>query len=176
MVSFSRYHHRCCYYYCHKLYRYKAKRSIITTQPAWDGQWEQRWCSSSSPAFREEACAQMDRFGGCFLLKQTGGRQYNISQSLRRERVDFPKGFTTGLQLKVPGTLCHMTIICHLSFHPLTGAKLSEQTHLSGCCFPSEVWASLLLHDNVLNPAQPLSSHSSYHLMGGLSQLGSMLG
>lgn len=46
----------------------------------------------------------------------------------------------------------------HLSFHPLAGGDLSEQAPLSGCCFHNEIWASLFLPGNVLNPAQPLSS------------------
>lgn len=96
MVSFSKsssYYHY--YYSSHEVYSYKAKRNITIIQPACNRQWEQRWCSSSSLAFREDrrdaalrhtACAQMNMFGGYFLLKQVGGGQYNMLQSLKRER------------------------------------------------------------------------------------------
>lgn len=104
------------------MYSYKAKRNIVIIQPACNGQREQRWRLSSSSAFGEDrrdavpghaACAQRNVFGGYFLLKQIGGWQYYVA--VIKKDVDFPKGFTTGLQPRVAYTLCHMAVICHFT-------------------------------------------------------------
>lgn len=107
---------------------------------------------------------------------KAGGRQYNTLQSLRRERCWFPQRlyYRTSAQSSWHLVPLPSSVICH--FTPSLEPTCLSKTPLPGCCFSSEIWASLLLHDNTLNPVQLLSSQSSCHLVGGLSQLGSMLG
>lgn len=107
----------------------EAKNTTMIKQPAWNGQREQTWCSSSLSVLRQDrrdphtVSVQMNIWW-IFPVETVRGGHYTKLQSLKRERSWFPKAFATGLEPKVAYTTWPSSVICH--FIPSL-----EETYLS---------------------------------------------